>query len=104
MVQAGVYSAITHYLKTASDMGVDKVKLDGAATIARMKQIPTDDDCFGAGSIRADGRKLHPAYLWEVKKPAESKGPWDYLKLLATTPADQAFRPLDKGGCPLVKS
>jgi branched-chain amino acid transport system substrate-binding protein len=104
MVQAGVYSAITHYLKTASDMGVDKVKLDGAAAIARMKQIPTDDDCFGAGSIRADGRKLHPAYLWEVKTPAESKGPWDYLKLLATTPADQAFRPLDKGGCPLVKS
>ena len=69
-----------------------------------MKQIPTDDDCFGPGSIRADGRKLHPAYLWEVKKPAESKGPWDYYKLLATTPADQAFRPLDKGACPLVKS
>ena len=104
MVQAGVYSAILHYLKTASDMGVDKAKLDGAATIARMKQIPTDDDCFGAGSIRADGRKLHPAYLWEVKKPAESKGPWDYYKPLATTPADQAFRPIDKGGCPLVKS
>ncbi len=67
-----------------------------------MKAIPTDDDCFGKGSIRADGRVLHPAYLWEVKTPAESKGPWDYYKLLATTPADQAFRPLDKGGCPLV--
>src|SRR5580658_7952532 len=104
MVHAGVYSSVLHYLKTASDMGVDKVKLDGAATIARMKQIPTDDDCFGPGSIRADGRKLHPAYLWEVKKPGESKGPWDYYKPLATTPADQAFRPLDKGGCPLVKS
>jgi branched-chain amino acid transport system substrate-binding protein len=104
MVQAGVYSSVLHYLKTASAMGVDKVKLDGAATVAQMKQIPTDDDCFGPGSIRADGRKLHPAYLWEVKKPAESKGPWDYYKPLATTPADQAFRPLDKGGCPLVKS
>ena len=74
MVQAGVYSSILHYLKTASAMGVDKAKLDGAATIAEMKKIPTDDDCFGPGSIRADGRKLHPAYLWEVKKPSESKG------------------------------
>jgi branched-chain amino acid transport system substrate-binding protein len=104
MVQAGVYSSVLHYLKTASAMGVDKVKLDGAATVAEMKKIPTDDDCFGPGSIRADGRKLHPAYLWEVKKPAESKGPWDYYKPLATTPADQAFRPLDKGACPMVKS
>jgi len=104
MVQAGVYSAVLHYLKTASAMGVDQVKLDGAATVARMKQMPTDDDCFGTGSIRADGRKLHPAYLWEVKKPADSKGPWDYYKPLATTPADQAFRPLDKGACPLVRS
>jgi branched-chain amino acid transport system substrate-binding protein len=104
MVHAGVYSSVLHYLKTASAMGVDKIKLDGAATVARMKQIPTDDDCFGPGSIREDGRKLHPAFLWEVKKPTESKGPWDYYKLLATTPADQAFRPLDKGGCPLVKS
>jgi branched-chain amino acid transport system substrate-binding protein len=104
MVQAGVYSSTLHYLKTASAMGVDKVKLDGAATIAAMKQMSTDDDCFGPGSIRADGRKLHPAFLWEVKKPSESKGPWDYYKLLATTSADQAFRPIDKGGCPLVKS
>jgi branched-chain amino acid transport system substrate-binding protein len=104
MVQAGVYSAVLHYLKTASAMGVAKVKLDGAATVAEMKKIPTDDDCFGPGSIRADGRKLHPAYLWEVKKPGESKGPWDYYKPLATTPADQAFRPLDKGACPLVRS
>ena len=104
MVQAGVYSSVLHYLKTATAMGADKVKLDGAATVARMKQIPTDDDCFGPGSIRDDGRKLHPAYLWEVKKPTESKGPWDYYKPLATTPADQAFRPMDKGGCPLVKS
>jgi branched-chain amino acid transport system substrate-binding protein len=104
MVHAGVYSSTLHYLKTASAMGVDKIKLDGAATVAEMKKIPTDDDCFGPGSIRADGRKLHPAYLWEVKKPSESKGPGDYYKPLATTPADQAFRPIEKGACPLVKS
>jgi branched-chain amino acid transport system substrate-binding protein len=104
MVHAGVYSSTLHYLKTASAMGVDKIKLDGAATVAEMKKIPTEDDCFGPGSIRADGRKLHPAYLWEVKKPSESKGPWDYYKPLATTPADQAFRPIEKGACPLVKA
>ncbi len=104
MVQAGVYSSTLHYLKTAVAMGVDQAKVDGAATVARMKTIPTDDDCFGPGSIRPDGRKIHPSYLWQVKTPAESKGPWDYYKPVATTPADQAFRPLDKGGCPLVKA
>jgi branched-chain amino acid transport system substrate-binding protein len=103
MVQAGVYSSTLHYLKTAAAMGVAEAKQDGAATVARMKAMPTDDDCFGKGSIRADGRCIHPSYLWEVKKPSESKGPWDYYKLLETTPADEAFRPLDKGGCPLVK-
>jgi branched-chain amino acid transport system substrate-binding protein len=103
MVQAGVYSSSLHYLKTAAAMGVAEAKQDGAATVARMKAMPTDDDCFGKGSIRADGRCIHPSYLWEVKKPSESKGPWDYYKLLETTPADEAFRPLDKGGCPLVK-
>ena len=104
MVQAGCIPSTLHYLKTASAMGVDKAKLDGAATVAKMKKMPMDDDCFGDRTIRVDGRKLHPAYLWEVKKPAESKGPWDYYKPLATTPADQAFRPLDKGACPLVKA
>jgi branched-chain amino acid transport system substrate-binding protein len=103
MVQAGVYSSTLHYLKTVAAMGVVEAKQDGAATVARMKAMPTDDDCFGKGSIRADGRCIHPSYLWEVKKPSESKGPWDYYKLLETTPADEAFRPLDKGGCPLVK-
>jgi branched-chain amino acid transport system substrate-binding protein len=78
--------------------------MDGAATVARMKAMPTDDICFGKGLIRVDGRKIHPSYLYEVKKPGESKGPWDYYKLLATTPADQAFRPIDQGGCPLVKT
>jgi branched-chain amino acid transport system substrate-binding protein len=104
MVHAGVYSSVLHYLKTADAMGVGPIKLDGAATVARMKAMPTDDDCFGAGSIRVDGRKIHPSYLWQVKTPAESKGPWDYYKAVASTPADQAFRPLDKGGCSLVKA
>jgi branched-chain amino acid transport system substrate-binding protein len=104
MVQAGVYSSTLHYLKVANEMGVAAIKADGAATVARLKAMPTDDDCFGPGLIRADGRKIHPAYLWEVKQPSESKGAWDYYKLIATTPADQAFRPLDKGGCPLVKA
>ncbi len=104
MVQAGVYSSALHYLKVASAMGIAQAKQDGAATVAQMKATPTDDDAFGAGTIRADGRKLHPSYLWEVKKPGESKEPWDYYKLIATTPADQAFRPLDKGGCPLVRA
>ena len=67
-----------------------------------MTAMPTDDDCFGPGSIRADGRKLHPAYLFRVKAPAENRGPWDYYDLVATIPAEQAFRPLAEGGCPLV--
>lgn len=104
MVHAGVYSSSLHYLKTVTAMGVAEAKKSGAATVSRMKAMPTDDECFGKGSIRIDGRCIHPSYLWEVKKPSESKGPWDYCKLLATTPADEAFRPLDKGGCPLVKA
>jgi len=104
MVQAGVYSSTLHYLKAATAMGIAQAKLDGVATVAKLKAIPTDDDCFGAGSIRVDGRKIHPSYLWEVKKPSESKGPWDYYKPVASTPADKAFRPLDKGGCSLVKA
>ena len=67
-----------------------------------MKELPTDDPLFGKGSIRADGRTLHPMYLFEVKSPAESKGPWDYYKLVRTIPAEEAFRPMDQGGCPLV--
>jgi branched-chain amino acid transport system substrate-binding protein len=104
MVHAGVYSSTLHYLKAASAMGVAQIKADGAASVARLKAMPTDDDCFGPGSIRLDGRKIHPSYLWEVKKPSESKGPWDYYKPVASTPADRAFRPLDKGGCSLVKA
>ncbi|MCX7384486.1 MAG: ABC transporter substrate-binding protein [Alphaproteobacteria bacterium] len=104
MVQAGNYASILHYLKVANAMGAAEAKKDGAATVARMKATPTEDDCFGAGSIRADGRKIHPCYLFEVKKPAESKGPWDYYKLLATTPAEEAFRPLKDGGCAMVNA
>ena len=104
MVQAGTYSSALHYLKVASAMGPAQAKMDGAATVARLKATPTDDECFGKGSIRIDGRKIHPSYLFEVKKPSESKGAWDYYKLLGTTPAEEAFRPLNAGGCPLVKA
>lgn len=104
MVQAGVYSSTLHYLKAAADMGIPQIKADGAASVAHLKKMPTDDDAFGKGLIREDGRKIHPSYLWEVKKPSESKGPWDYYKSVATTPAEEAFRPLSKGGCGLVKS
>jgi branched-chain amino acid transport system substrate-binding protein len=103
MVQAGCYSAVLHYLKAVADIGPAAAKADGRAVVARMKAMPTDDDCFGPGRIREDGRKLHPAYLFEAKKPSETKGPWDGLKLVATTPADEAFRPLSEGACSLVK-
>ena len=69
-----------------------------------MKAMPTDDPLFGTGTIRADGRKIHPMYLLEVKTPAESKGEWDAFKIVQTIPADKAFRPLNEGGCPLVKN
>ena len=99
MIHAGVYSAVTHYLKAVSDLKSDA---DGKAVVAKMKSTPTDDKLFGKGTVREDGRKIHPMYLFEVKTPAESKGPWDLYKLRATIPADEAFRPLKDGGCPLV--
>ncbi len=102
MSHAGCYAGALHYLKACAAMGAAEAKKSGAAVVARMKALPTEDDAFGAGSIREDGRKIHPVYLFEVKKPGESKAPWDYYKLLATTPADEAFRPLNQGGCPLV--
>ena len=98
-MQAGVYSAVLHYLKALDKLGKPE---DGRAVVEAMKALPTDDPLFGKGRIRADGRKIHPAYLFEVKKPSESKGPYDYYKLRATVPADQAFRPIDQGDCPLV--
>jgi branched-chain amino acid transport system substrate-binding protein len=104
MSQAGCYAGTLHYLKAVADMGVQAAKASGGDAVARMKSMPTDDDAFGAGSIRPDGRKIHPAYLFEVKKPEESKGPWDYYKLLQTTSAEEAFRPPSEGGCALVRS
>jgi branched-chain amino acid transport system substrate-binding protein len=101
MVQAGVYSGLIHYFKALEAMGGNPH--DGAKVVAKMKELPTDDALFGKGTIRVDGRKLHPAYLFEVKKPEESKGPWDYYKLIGTTPGDQAFRPLSESSCSLVK-
>jgi branched-chain amino acid transport system substrate-binding protein len=101
MVQAGDYASTLHYLKALEAMGGNPH--DGAKVVAKMKELPTDDPLFGKGTIRADGRKIHPAYLFEVKTPAESKYPWDYYKLLATIPADEAFRPLAQSECPLVK-
>ena len=99
MIHAGVYSSVLHYLKAIEAIKTD----DGTKVIEQMKKMPTDDTLFGKGSIRADGRKIHPAYLVEAKKPSESTGPWDLHKIRATIPADQAFRPLADGGCPLVK-
>ncbi|MBC9206612.1 ABC transporter substrate-binding protein [Roseomonas aerophila] len=104
MSHAGCYASVLHYLKAVADMGAAAAKASGADAVARMKAMPTDDDCFGQGSIRADGRKLHPAFLFEVKTPAESKGPWDYYKLLQTTSAEDAWRPLSEGGCSLIRT
>jgi branched-chain amino acid transport system substrate-binding protein len=99
MVHAGVYSSVLHYLKAVAALKSD----DGTKVIAKMKEMPTDDPLFGKGMVRADGRKIHPVYLVEVKKPAESKGPYDYYKVRATIPANEAFRPMEQGDCPMVK-
>ena len=104
MVQAGCYASVLHYLKAVKSLGVAAAKADGRAVVATMKAMPTDDDCFGQGVIRPDGRKIHPSYLFQAKSPSESKGGWDGLKLVATTPAEQAFRPMAEGGCAMVKS
>ena len=95
---AGVYAGVLHYLKAVDAAKTD----DGGKVVAKMKELPTDDPLFGKGQIRQDGRKIHPVYLFEVKKPSESKGPYDYYKTVATIPADKAFRPIEQGNCPLV--
>jgi branched-chain amino acid transport system substrate-binding protein len=99
MVHAGVYASTLHYLKAIE---ATKSAADGKAVVEKMKATPTDDPLFGKGEIRKDGRKIHDMYLYEVKKPEESKAPWDYYKTRATIPAAQAFRPLAEGKCPLV--
>ena len=98
MVQAGVYSGMMHYLKAVKATG----SKDPATVTAEMRRVPAEDPLFGRSEVRADGRVTHPMYLFEVKKPSESKGPWDYYRLVSTIPADQAFRPLAAGNCPLV--
>jgi len=100
-LQAGVYGATLHYLKAVDALGQSG---DGKAVVQEMKKLPTDDAAFGKGSIRADGRKLHNMYLFEVKKPEESKYPWDYYKLIKTIAPSEAWRPLEEGGCDFVKS
>ena len=101
MTQAGNYAAILHYLKALDALGGNPH--DGAKVVAKMKELPTDDPLFGKGPLREDGRRIIPAYLFEVKKPEESKGPWDYYKLVATIPAEDAAKPLKDSECPLVK-
>ena len=104
MIHAGCYSGTLHYLKTVAALGAADAKKDGVATVNKMKATEVDDDCFGKTKIREDGRNLVPAFLFEVKKPAESKAPWDYYNLVATTPGDEAFRPLAEGHCSFVKA
>jgi branched-chain amino acid transport system substrate-binding protein len=104
MIHAGCYSATLHLLKAVASMDFATAKSSGRAVVERMKAMPTDDDAFGKGSIRIDGRTLFPAYLFQVKRPSESRNPWDLYKLVSTVPPDQAWRPLSEGGCEIVKS
>lgn len=99
MVQAGVYASTLHYLKAVEALD----SKDSAQVMAKMKEMPTDDPLFGKGEIRVDGRKIHPSYLFKVKAPDQSKGDWDLYELVSTIPAEKSFRPLDQGGCSLVK-
>jgi branched-chain amino acid transport system substrate-binding protein len=101
-VHAGQYSAVTHYLKAVVAVGYDKAKASGRAVMEAMKATPTQDALFGTGAVRKDGRVIHDMYLFEVKSPEQSKGPWDYYNLKQTVPAAEAFRPLDQGGCSIV--
>ncbi|MCA3425974.1 MAG: ABC transporter substrate-binding protein [Roseomonas sp.] len=104
MIHAGCYSGTLHFLKTVAAMGVPAAKASGLDLVNRMKAQPSEDDLYGRAVIRPDGRRLIPSYLFEVKTPAESRRPWDYYKLLQTTPAEEAFRPIGEGGCALVRS
>jgi branched-chain amino acid transport system substrate-binding protein len=104
MIQAGCYAGTMHYLKAVAALGAANAKADGAAVVAQMKAIPIQDEAFGSGRIREDGRALFPVYLLQVKPPEESKSKWDLLKVVATAPADQAWRPISEGACVMVKS
>lgn len=100
---AGAYSATLHYLKAVAALGVDRAKADGAAAIARMKDMPVEDPLFGRCAIRADGRLLNPLYLLQVKKPEESRYPWDYARITETVAGEQAYRPATEKACPLLR-
>jgi len=104
MSQAAAYSATLHYLKAAAAVGAAEAKRSGAAVVARMKALPVEDDAFGGATVREDGRVVSPTYLFEAKRPDESRGGWDYYKLLSTVAAEDAWRPLTEGGCPLVRA
>ncbi len=103
MSQAANYAGTLHYLKAVASLGAAEAKRSGAAVVARMKAMPVEDDVYGRASVREDGRVATPAYLFEVKRPEESRGPWDYYRLVATTAAEEAWRPLNEGGCPFVR-
>jgi branched-chain amino acid transport system substrate-binding protein len=98
--QAGNYAVVLHYLKALEALGDNPH--DGAKVVAKMKELPTDDALFGKGPVRADGRRIIPAYLFEVKKPEDSKYPWDYYRLIATIPPEDATVPPEKSECPLL--
>ncbi|WP_144292605.1 ABC transporter substrate-binding protein [Rhodoligotrophos appendicifer] len=95
MVQAGVYSSVLHYLEAIKAVG----SKDAKAVVAKLKEAPIQDSLFGTVTVRPDGRAIHDMYLFQVKKPSESKGPWDFYNLVSTIPADKAFRPIEDGGC-----
>ncbi|MEE7462684.1 ABC transporter permease [Methylobacterium fujisawaense] len=103
-IQVGCYSGVLHYLKAVSAMGVATARTSGAAVVRQMKQMATDDDVFGKGRIREDGRKIHDMHLFQVKTPSESKSSWDLYKLVSTTSGEDAFRPMNAGNCPMVRS
>ncbi|HEY0182255.1 MAG TPA: ABC transporter substrate-binding protein [Rhodopila sp.] len=103
-VHAGAYASVAHYLKTVKRLGVAKAKASGRDTVAAMKAMATDDDCFGAGSIRADGRTIHPCYLFKVKRPGDTHYPGDFFTTVATIPTEEAFRPMSAGGCPMIRA
>lgn len=104
MSQAANYSGTRHYLQAVAQLGAAKAKASGAEVVARMKQMPITDDVYEHATIRADGRVVSPAYLFQVKRPDESKGVWDYYRPVATVAVEQAWRPISEGGCSMVPS
>jgi branched-chain amino acid transport system substrate-binding protein len=104
MIHAGCYAGTLHYLKAVQQIGAAAARQSGAGVVAAMKALPTDDDAFGKGRIREDGRGMFNSYLFQVKSPAESKGPWDFYQEISSSPPEEAWRPLSEGGCAFVKA